>query len=264
MAATAGKMLSEKRGPIGVMTFDNVAKHNAVSLDMWEEGERILADFVADPAVRVIVLAGAGGKAFVSGADISRFENERATEEAVRRYNVAIERIYGAIYDLAKPTIAMIRGFCLGGGLGLAVACDIRVCSDKSTFSLPAAKLGLGYGYSGLRRFIDVLGPAVTKEIFYTARRYDAAQALAMGMVGHVLPDEQVEPFVMDMASAIAENAPLTVTAVKRIAQEAVKDPAKRDLALCEKLVADCFASQDYIEGRRAFMEKRRPQFIGA
>ncbi len=264
MAATTGTMIGEKRGPIGVMTFDNVAKHNAVSLAMWEEGERILNGFVADPAVRVIVVTGAGGKAFVSGADISRFEDERASEEAVRRYNSAVERIYGAIYDLPKPTIAMIRGFCMGGGLGLAVSCDIRVCSDKSTFSLPAAKLGLGYGYAGLRRFIDVVGPAVTKEIFYTARRYDAAQALNMRLVGHVLPDEQVEPFVMEMAAAIAENAPLTVTAVKRIVQEAVKDPGGRDLELCERLVLDCFASKDYVEGRRAFMEKRRPRFTGA
>ena len=257
-------MIAEKRGPIGVMTFDNPTKHNAVSLAMWEEGERILKSFVDDPAVRVIVVTGAGGKAFVSGADISRFEDERASEEAVRRYNIAIERIYGAIYDLPKPTIAMIRGYCLGGGLGLAVSCDIRVCSDRSTFSLPAAKLGLGYGYAGLRRFIDVLGPAVTKEIFYTARRYDAAQALAMRMVGHVLPDDRVEPFVMEMATAIAENAPLTVTAVKRIAQEAVKDHDRRDIELCERLVLDCFASRDYVEGRRAFMEKRRPRFTGA
>jgi enoyl-CoA hydratase/carnithine racemase len=257
-------MIAEKRGAIGVTIFDNPEKHNAVSLPMWEEGERILQGFVADPAVRVIVLTGAGGKAFVSGADISRFEDERASEEAVRRYNAAVEHIYAAVYDLPKPTIAMIRGYCLGGGLGLAIACDVRVCSDKSTFSLPAARLGLGYGYVGLRRFIDVLGPAVTKEIFYTARRYDAAQALAMGMVGHVLPDEMVEPFVMEMAATIAENAPLTVAAVKRIAQEAVKDPGRRDLELCERLVRDCFASRDYVEGRRAFMAKRRPQFTGA
>jgi enoyl-CoA hydratase len=264
MAATTGRMIAEKRGPIGVMTFDNPAKHNAVSLAMWEDGERILGGFVADPAVRAIVLTGAGGKAFVSGADISRFEDERAGAAAVDHYNAAVERIYNAVYDLPKPTIAMIRGYCLGGGLGLAIACDVRVCSDQSTFSLPAAKLGLGYGYAGLRRFIDVVGPAATKEIFYTARRYDAAQALRMGLVGHVLPDAQVEPFVMEMATAIAENAPLTVAAVKRIAQEAVKDAAQRDLELCERLVRDCFASQDYVEGRRAFMEKRRPQFTGA
>ena len=258
------KMLAEKRGRVGIMTFNNPERHNAVSLDMWDAADRILTDFVKDDDVRVIVVTGAGGKAFVSGADISKFEDERATEAAVKRYNTAVERMYGNIYNLPKPTIAMIRGYCIGGGLGLAICCDIRVCSDKSRFSLPAAKLGLGYGYSGLKRFIDVVGPSVTKEIFYTARQYDAGQALAMGIANHVLPDAEVEPFVMDMAETIAANAPLTVAAVKQIAQEAVKDPADRDLAKCEALVRTCFASRDYVEGRRAFMEKRKPAFTGA
>jgi enoyl-CoA hydratase len=264
MTISSDKMITEKRGPIGLMTFNNPEKHNAVSLEMWETGERILQDFVADPRIRVIVLAGAGGKSFVSGADISKFESERATEEAVRRYNTAVERIYAGIYDLPKPTIAMIRGYCIGGGLGLAVACDLRICSDQSKFALPAAKLGLGYGFPGLRRFVDVLGPAVTKEIFYTARQFDAAQAFAMGLANHVKPDAQVEPFVFEMAETIAQNAPLTIGAVKRIVQEAVKDAAARDLALCERLVMACFASKDYVEGRRAFMEKRRPVFTGS
>jgi enoyl-CoA hydratase/carnithine racemase len=257
------RMLAEKRGRVGIMTFNNPERLNAVSLEMWEAANRILADFVKDDDVRVIVLTGAGGKAFVSGADISKFEDERATEAAVERYNAAVERMYGSIYELPKPTIAMIRGYCIGGGLGLAICCDIRICSDKSRFALPAAKLGLGYGYGGLKRFIDVLGPSVTKEIFYTARQYDAGQALRMGMANHVLPDAQVEPFVMDMADTIAANAPLTVAAVKQIAQEAVKDPADRDLAKCEDLVRACFASRDYVEGRRAFMEKRKPAFTG-
>lgn len=261
--STSDKMLAEKRGRVGIMTFNNPERHNAVSLEMWDAADRILADFVKDDQVRVIVLTGAGGKAFVSGADISKFEDERATEAAVKRYNKAVERMYGSIYDLPKPTIAMIRGYCIGGGLGLAVCCDIRICSDKSRFALPAAKLGLGYGYSGLRRFIDVLGPAVTKEIFYTARQYDAEQALRMGMVNHVLPDAEVEPYVMDMADTIAGNAPLTVNAVKQIAQEAMREPGARDLAKCDGLVQACFASKDYIEGRRAFMEKRKPAFTG-
>jgi enoyl-CoA hydratase/carnithine racemase len=262
MTAT-DKMLAEKRGGVGVMTFNNPERHNAVSLEMWDAADRILNDFIKDDAVRVIVVTGAGGKAFVSGADISKFEDERATEAAIKRYNIAVERMYGSIYELPKPTIAMIRGYCIGGGLGLAICCDIRVCSDKSRFALPAAKLGLGYGYPGLRRFIDVLGPSVTKEIFYTARQYDAHQALRMGMANHVLPDAEVEKFVMDMADTISANAPLTVNAVKQIAQQAVKDAADRDLTKCEALVRACFASRDYIEGRRAFMEKRKPAFTG-
>jgi enoyl-CoA hydratase/carnithine racemase len=260
---TTDKMLAEKRGRVGIMTFNNPERHNAVSLEMWDDADRILADFVQDSEVRVIVLTGAGGKSFVSGADISKFEDERATEAAVKRYNTAVERMYGSIYELPKPTIAMIRGYCIGGGLGLAICCDVRICSDKSRFALPAAKLGLGYGHRGLKRFIDVLGPSVTKEIFYTARQYDADQALRMGMVNHVLPDTEVEPFVMDMADTISGNAPLTVAAVKHIAQQVVKDSADRDLARCEEMVRACFASRDYIEGRRAFMEKRKPVFTG-
>ena len=258
------KMLGEKRGPIGIMTFDNPERHNAVSLDMWQAADTILTDFVKDPAIRVIVITGAGGKSFVSGADISKFESERASMEAVRKYNVAVERMYGGIYDLPKPTIAMIRGYRIGGGLGLAISCDVRVCSEVSKFALPAAKLGLGYGYMPMKRFVDVLGPAATKEIFFTARQYDAATALRWGMVNHVLPDAEVEAFVMAMAETIAGNAPITIGAIKAIAQEIVKDPDKRDREKCERLVEQCFASQDYIEGRRAFMEKRKPSFTGA
>ena len=258
-----GKMLAEKRGAVGVMTFNNPERHNAISLEMWEAADAILKDFVADSAVRVIVITGAGGKAFVSGADISKFESERASQEAVAKYNAAVDRMYAGIYELPKPTIAMIRGYCIGGGLGLAVACDLRICSDNSKFALPAAKLGLGYGYSGMRRFVDLVGPAVTKEIFYTARQYDAATALRWGLVGHVLPDAEVEPFVMGMAETIGANAPLTVAAVKGIALEILRDPDQRDLARCQAMVDACFASQDYIEGRRAFMEKRKPVFTG-
>lgn len=257
------KILSEKRGAIGLMTFNNPERHNAVSLEMWEAADRVLSGFLKDDGVRVIVVTGAGGKAFVSGADISKFEDERASEEAVKKYNAAVDRMYTTIYNLPKPTIAMIRGYCVGGGLGLAISCDIRICSDKSRFALPAAKLGLGYGHSGLDRFIHVLGPAVTKEIFYTARQYDAAEALQMGMVSKVLPDAEVEPYVMQMAEGIAANAPLTIKAVKEIVQELAKQPEDRDIAKCESLVQDCFESRDYVEGRRAFMEKRKPAFVG-
>ena len=264
-AKTAGgRMLAEKRGAVGIMTFNNPERHNAVSLEMWEAADAILRDFVADKAVRVIVITGAGGKAFVSGADISKFESERATQEAVNKYNTAVDRMYAGIAELPKPTIAMIRGYCIGGGLGLAVACDLRVCSEGSKFALPAAKLGLGYGYSGMRSFIDLLGPAVTKEIFYTARQYDAATALRWGLVNHALPDAEVESFVMAMAETIAANAPLTVAAVKGIALEALRDPDKRDLKRAQALVDACFASKDYVEGRRAFMEKRKPNFVGS
>jgi enoyl-CoA hydratase/carnithine racemase len=263
MTAKTDRILSETIGHVGLITFNNPERHNAVSLDMWEAVARTFERFVADDGVRVIVLTGAGGKAFVSGADISKFEDERSTAAAVERYNASVERISAAIYDCPKPTIAMIRGFCMGGGLGLAMCCDIRICSDQSRFALPAAKLGLGYGYAGIKRFVDVAGAAVAKEVFLTARQYGAADALRMGMVNHVLPDAEVEAFAMGMAETIAANAPLTVRAIKGIAQETVRDSTRRDLAKCEALVRACFASEDYVEGRRAFMEKRRPKFAG-
>lgn len=257
------KVLSRKEGRVGTVIFNNPERHNAMSLPMWEATARILEDFARDAEVRVVVLTGAGGKAFVSGADISRFEDERADAEAVARYNAAVERAYAAVHEFPKPTIAMIRGYCIGGGLGLAVCCDLRICAEDSRFALPAARLGLGYAYAGIRRFIDLVGPAFTKEIFFTARQFDAAEAREMGLVNRVLPDAEVEPYVRDYAETIAGNAPLTVSAVKFIVGETLEDEAKRDVARCAEMVQRCFASNDYHEGRKAFMEKRKPVFTG-
>jgi enoyl-CoA hydratase/carnithine racemase len=262
MSAT-DKMIARKEGGVGYLIFNNPERHNAVSLEMWDATANILADFAKDDAIRVAVLTGAGGKAFVSGADISRFGEERGTQDAITRYNAATERAFQSVHAFSKPTIAMIRGFCMGGGLALAVNCDIRIASDNSRFALPAAKLGLGYGYSGLRRFIEAVGPAFTKEIFFTARQFDAAEARDMGLVNRVLPDDEVEAYVKNYAAIIAANAPLTIAAIKFVVGEALKDESKRDLAACEALVKKCFASQDYEEGRRAFMEKRKPSFTG-
>ncbi len=257
------KMLAEKDGTVGRMIFNNPEKHNAVSLEMWEAAEGILADFVKDDDVRVIVLSGAGGKAFVSGADISKFEDERATAAAIVRYGEMTARVYQALEAAAKPTIAMIRGYCIGGGLALAVSCDLRICSDNSRFALPAARLGLGYPFAGLRRLVGVVGIGFAKEICFTARRFDAAEAAAMGLVNRVAPASQLDDLVREYAEAIAGNAPLTVKAMKRILGEIAKDAEDRDRAACDALVAECFASEDYIEGRRAFVEKRKPVFTG-
>lgn len=257
------KMLSRIDGKVGIMTFNNPEKHNAVSFEMWEAAEKILEGFLADPKVRVIVLTGAGGKAFVSGADISKFESERASADAVTAYNQATERVFEGLYNLGKPTICMIRGYCVGGGLGIAVCCDLRICAEGSRFAIPAAKLGLGYGLSGISRLIDLVGPAFAKEIFYTARQFTTEEALAMGLVNRVVPPAELEAYVKTYAETIAGNAPMTVGAVKRIAIEALKDAGERDETLCAHLVAECFASQDYVEGRRAFMEKRKPVFAG-
>jgi enoyl-CoA hydratase/carnithine racemase len=258
------KMLSRKEGSVGYMTFNNPEKLNAVSLEMWDAASRIMSDFAQDDAIRVVVITGAGGKAFVSGADISKFENERSNEEQQARYNEIVAKANEALYTFPKPTIAMIRGYCIGGGLGLAVCCDLRICSDNSRFAIPAAKLGLGYGYTGIKRLADLVGPSFAKEIFFTARQFDAAEAQTMGLVNRVLPADQLETYVKGYAETIGGNAPLTVNAVKFIANQTVADEGKRDLKQCADLVKRCFDSKDFIEGRRAFMEKRKPAFTGA
>ncbi len=257
------KMLARKDGRVGTMIFSNPERHNAVSLEMWQAAAKILHDFAADEEVRVVVLTGAGGKSFVSGADISKFEDERASREAVERYNAVTEQVYSGVATFPKPTIAMIQGYCIGGGLNLAICCDLRFCSESSRFGLPAAKLGLGYGYPGLKRFIDTIGPAHTKDIFFSARQFGAAEALAMGIVNRLLPDPELASSVREYAEGVAANAPLTVDAVKQISLEVLKPESERDLKRAADLAARCFASQDYVEGRRAFLEKRKPVFTG-
>ena len=258
------KILSRKEGGVGYLIFNNPDRHNAVSLEMWETASFYLDEFAKDKSVRVVVLTGAGGKAFVSGADISKFESERASKEAIDRYNVAVDRANTAIYEFPKPTIAMIRGYCIGGGVGLALCCDIRICSDNSKFGVPAAKLGLGYGYKGVKKLVDVVGPAYAKEIFFTARHFTATEAHQMGLVNSVLPEADLEAYVRNMAQTISENAPLTVNSVKFIVGQALAHESQKDLKACDALVSQCFASQDYTEGRRAFMEKRKPDFTGS
>jgi enoyl-CoA hydratase len=257
------KMRARKEAGVGFVTFNNPERHNAVSLEMWEATKYILDDFAADNDVRVVVLAGAGGKAFVSGADISKFASERASIEATRAYDVTTAAAFNSIYEFPKPTIAMIRGYCIGGGAALAVCCDLRFCSDNSVFAVPAAKLGLGYGYAGIKRLADIVGPAFAKEIFYTARQFTAAEAYAMGLVNRVVPTAELESCVKSVTDMICANAPLTIRAVKFAAGEAYKDESKRDLKRMNELVEACFASRDYVEGRTAFMEKRKPAFTG-
>lgn len=260
---TTDKMISRKANGIGWLIFNNPERHNAVSLEMWEAAIGIIADFRSDPEVRVVVVRGAGEKSFVSGADISKFDDERAQEAAVKRYEDATEGTYRALRAIDKPTIAMVQGYCIGGGANLAVCCDLRICSETAKFAIPAAKLGLGYGYARIRRLLEVVRPPFAKEIFFTARQFDAEEAKTMGLANRVVPQAELETYVTDYARTIADNAPLTVTAIKQIVAEALKDDADRDLALCDRLVKVCFDSEDYAEGRRAFAEKRKPVFKG-
>jgi enoyl-CoA hydratase len=257
------KMIAKKEGAVGHLIFNNPARRNAVSLEMWEAVQSILDDFERDDAIRVIVVSGAGGKAFVSGADISEFAEKRASAEAAAAYSRISEAARARLEETPKPTIAMIRGYCIGGGVGTALACDIRIAAENARFGIPAARLGLGYGYDGIRRLIDLVGPAYAREIFYTARQFSAEEALRMGLVNQVVPEERLEDYVNEYCEMIAANAPLTLRAVKTIVREALKDAGERDLSLCRRVVDDCFASRDYAEGRTAFMEKRKPVFIG-
>jgi enoyl-CoA hydratase len=257
------KMLAEKDGAVGHIIFNNPARHNAVSLEMWQGLAQIMDDFEADDAVRVIVVSGAGGKAFVSGADISEFKEKRANEDAAAAYSKISEASRLRLQDTLKPTIAMIRGYCIGGGLATAITCDIRIAAEGSRFGIPAAKLGLGYAYDGIKKLIDLVGPAYAREIFYTARQFSAEEALGMGLINRLEPDGELESYVKNYCDLIAANAPLTIRAAKQIVREALKDESKRDMALCKRVVDECFASEDYTEGRTAFMEKRRPVFKG-
>ena len=263
IASPTPRMIAEKTGAIGWMIFNNPERLNAVSLDMWQAVPEIVAAFDADPDIRVIVLKGAGDKAFVAGADISQFGESRSSAEGIEAYENATTRAFDAIAEAQKPTIAMIDGYCIGGGLGIALSCDLRFAAEHSTFSIPAAKLGLAYAASGTGRLVHVVGPAFAKEIFFTARRFTTGEALAMGLVNRVTAPGELEAFTRDTCATIAENAPLTVATAKEVVDEFTKAPGNFDAAKCDALIARCFASDDYKEGRAAFMEKRKPKFKG-
>ncbi|MGE0310048.1 MAG: enoyl-CoA hydratase [Lautropia sp.] len=257
------RMIASRSGAIGTIVFNNPARRNAVSVEMWTALQAIVEDFAADPQIRVIVVRGAGGKAFVSGADISEFEQQRSSPELTEAYRVLSDAATAALQHVGKPTIALIEGFCIGGGVSVALSCDLRIAGESSRFGVPAARLGLGYELAGVRKLVQVVGPAYAKEIFYTARQFSAAEAHAMGLVNRVVPDADLQRYVDEMAATIAANAPLTVASIKTIVRESLADESSRDEALCERVVAACFDSEDYVEGRRAFMEKRQPVFKG-
>lgn len=263
MQTITEKLIGRKDGAIGWAIFNNPQRRNAMSLEMHQALAAVLEEFARDPAIRVVILKGAGDKAFISGADISEFKDRRATLEAIEAFDVVSNRAAKALRECPKPTVAMIHGYCMGGGLATAISCDLRIASDVSRFGVPAAKLGVGYRYERLKQLVDLVGPAFTAEIFYTGRQFDAQEALQMGLINRVVPAADLEKYVLDYAATIAGNAPLTIAAVKRCLIEMPKDAGERDLALCDKMGNDCFASQDYIEGRTAFTEKRKPVFQG-
>jgi enoyl-CoA hydratase/carnithine racemase len=257
------QLLVEVADSVATVTFNNPARRNALTAQMRAALPGVLTALNADGDVRVVVATGAGEAAFMSGADISEFAAQRtapADRAAFDRGQAALAQAWAR---LDKPVIAMIRGYCLGGGLLTALQADIRIASDDSQFGIPAARLGLGYAFSGVTRLITLVGPAKAAEILFSARRFSAAEALQMGLVNQVVTGGALHETVYGLASAIAGNAPLTVAAVKAAIREASRPAQERDLARVNAMVEACFRSADYLEGQRAFAEKRPPSFTG-
>src|SRR6195952_5231000 len=258
-----GKILQSLSDGIGVVTFNNPDKRNAMSLDMWEGLGQSLIELRDDPEVRVVILTGAGDKAFVSGADISQFEKTRHNAEASEAYSKRSAAQRALLADFPKPVIACIRGFCLGGGMQVAMSADIRMASENSQFGIPAAKLGIAYGFDGLKHLVSLVGPSWARLILYTGMRIDSAEALRIGLVDRVLPDAELWDATMEIARTISGNAPLAIKAAKITIAQVLKDPDKRDMNAIKQVGTDCMDSADFREGRQAFMEKRKPKFTG-
>jgi enoyl-CoA hydratase len=257
------KLLVDVADAVAVVTLNNPEKRNALSSDMRAALPGLLDALQADAAVRVVVLTGAGDRAFASGADISEFAERRTSPAARAEYDAVAEALNRSWACLDKPLIAMIRGFCIGGGLFTALQADIRIAADDSQFGVPAARLGLGPGLAGVTALVSLIGPAHTSEMLFSARRFSAAEAVAMGLVNRVVPARALREETMALALAIAANAPLTVAACKAAIRAAGQSPGEGDLARAQAMIEACFRSDDYLEGQRAFAEKRPPAFTG-
>ena len=253
----------DERDPrIGWVVFDHPERRNAVSVEMWEQIPAALQEVSEDESIRVAVLRGVGEAAFVAGADISEFGEQRSGG-ATRAYDERSGRAFAALIQMGKPLLAMIHGYCVGGGVAISLAADMRYASSDAVFAIPAARLGLGYHMAGLEALTNLVGPSRAKEIFFTARRFRADEALAMGLVNAVTAPAELEGLVRETAGRIADNAPLTLASVKRIVLEISRPDEKRDVEAINASIRACFESDDYREGIKAFLEKRSPRFRG-
>jgi enoyl-CoA hydratase len=258
-----GKILQGISAGIGTITFNNPAKRNAMSLDMWEGLAAALTELRDDPSVRVVILTGAGGKAFVAGADISQFEKNRHNAEASADYSRRAGAATKLLAQFPKPTIACIEGFCIGGGMQVAMLADMRFAADGSQFGIPAAKLGIAYGYEGLTHLVSLVGPSWARLLMFTGMKIDAAEAQRIGLIERAVPADALDAMVRDIAHAISVNAPLAISAAKLTITQVLRDAGDRDMEAVRQIGVHCADSEDFREGRRAFMEKRTPQFHG-
>ena len=263
LAVTSGAMHARKEGGVGWMTYDQQAKFNAVTYDMRSAIPRIMQDFESDTEVRVVVITGAGDKAFISGSDISQFSEKRSSEDARRMYDKVSEKANLSMRNFTKPMIAMIRGYCLGAGVITAMLCDFCIAADNAQFGAPPAKLGLGFGYDSVDDLVKRVGPSYAAEMLFTGDRYSAMDALKMGLINRVVTSSELEPTVQDIASTIAANAPLTLRSIKTSIRNSQMDERARDMAMVNTQINTCFDSEDYKEGRQSFLEKRTPVFKG-
>jgi enoyl-CoA hydratase/carnithine racemase len=258
-----GRLRVEKRGAVGWIVFDQPEKMNAINDAMWRAIPEAMARFDADREVRCVAFRGEGTQAFAAGADISQFEAVRDGAAAVGEYDDLLDRVLLSIQDSRKPSVALIHGFCMGGGLEVALACDLRYCGASAQFAIPAAKLGLAYNIEGHKRLLETVGHARAREIMFLGRRYGAQEAVAMGLVHRVLPDAELGEYVDGVIATLLENAPLAIANSKTILEEYVKSSGAPDAEAMRAAMRRCAESEDYKEGRRAFMQKRKPAFKG-
>ncbi|WP_417689993.1 enoyl-CoA hydratase [Roseibium sp.] len=262
-SAPAGAIRTHVDGSVGWLVIDNEPKRNALTLDMWKDLPRAVQQLDTDDAVRVIVVRGAGSMSFVAGADISEFEETRSTAELAKAYDKINVAAFKALKHASKPTIAMIRGHCLGGGLGIALACDLRIAAIGSVFGIPAARLGIAYPLDAVGDILEAVGPMIAKQLLFTAERFEADAAARCGIVGEVTTDAQLDGRIRGLCATISNNAPLTLKAGKSAINAIAGGSAPQDMVKAATAAEACFDSKDFEEGRNAFLEKRNPHFTG-
>lgn len=258
-----GKILYSVEEAVGRITFNQPEKHNAMSVEMWAGLQQVLEEWERDDSVHVVTLTGAGEKAFMSGADISEFAQRRSNDEQQRSYEQATSGGRTQLAAFPKPILARIQGYCLGGGLAMAIQADLRIATEDSQFGIPAARLGLGYGFHSVRRLVSLIGPAHAGMLLHTAQRISAGEAARIGLINQAVKKEELDNVVFDIARTIAHNAPLSIRANKLTIEQVLRDREDRNMEGLKQANMACFESQDYREGRTAFLEKRAPKFWG-